>query len=235
MAGLAGLKLNSSLGLDGMNIWDSISENKESPRKDLLHNVDEIIGYSAYLQDQWKYVNGSTLDGIYDDWLGETNLDRSKEVYSNFSSSYEQLVINSEVGKALSEFSNFKINSIESLREKAKIYCSKDELDEKCSMSKPCLFDIIKDPCEFNNLASKFPEKVLEMKQKVELFRTAALEPRNKPGDPNCDPALHGFIWTWWQEENTLPDDFMIEWIIGVCCAIVLFAIIFIVVLRNNC
>lgn len=223
------------MGLDGINIWDSISENKESPRKDLLHNVDEIIGYSAYLQNQWKYVNGSTLNGKYDDWLGEVNLDSSKEVYSNFSSYYEELVINSEAGKALSEFSDFKANSIETLREQSKIHCNKHELDEKCSMSKPCLFDIIKDPCEFNNLASKFPDKVLEMKQKVELFRMAALEPRNKPGDPNCDPALHGFIWTWWQEENMLPDDFMIEWIIGIGCAIVLFALIFIVILRKNC
>lgn len=219
-----------------MNIWDSISENKESPRTEILHNIDEIIGYSAYLNNQWKYVNGSTLDGKYDDWLGESHLDNTTEIYSNFSSTYMQLVLNSEAGIALSEYSNFKLNSIESLREESKIHCIRNDLDEKCFISEPCLFDIITDPCEFNNLAKIFPEKVEEMKKKVEVFRMAAIEPRNKPGDPNCNPALHGFIWTWWQEEYTTPEDFLIQWIFAIVCAIVMCTIIFIAIInRNKC
>ncbi|MBL8792215.1 MAG: sulfatase-like hydrolase/transferase [Rhizobiales bacterium] len=44
IAGLAGAKTDKSKPLDGMNVWETVSAGKESPRKEMVYNVDPTGG-----------------------------------------------------------------------------------------------------------------------------------------------------------------------------------------------
>ncbi|MCP6508622.1 hypothetical protein NL478_28050, partial [Klebsiella pneumoniae] len=54
--GLAGGSLDSLGDIDGIDMWESLSENKESRRTLVLHNIDDTDGTAALRKDQWKIV-----------------------------------------------------------------------------------------------------------------------------------------------------------------------------------
>ena len=51
---LAGAETTKSKPLDGMDVWSTISEGEESPRHEVVYNVEPLRG--AVRQDQWKLV-----------------------------------------------------------------------------------------------------------------------------------------------------------------------------------
>lgn len=48
----------SNLSIDGMDMWNALSEDTESPRKMVLHNIDDIFGLSGITYGDWKFVQG---------------------------------------------------------------------------------------------------------------------------------------------------------------------------------
>lgn len=51
----------SNLTIDGMNLWNALSEDTESPRANVLHNIDDIYGVSAITIGDWKLIQGKII------------------------------------------------------------------------------------------------------------------------------------------------------------------------------
>lgn len=214
-AHLAGVKVNQPI--DGQSIWNALSWDQPSPRQEALLNLDDVIGYSSYIRHEWKYVNGTTSGGIYDDWLSKPlNTSERHESFSN----YGRSIMESETGKLLLPFSfstteghgkPFEPSQLEQIRQEAVISCKDETLISnpqfKCDPLKAaCLFNIIDDPCERKNLAESRPSILKQLAWYVEGFRKTALKPRNKLGETRANPKNFNGTWTWWYDELALPD-----------------------------
>ena len=64
LAGLAGARTTKCKPLDGMNVWETIAENKPSPRSELVYNVEPFRG--ALRQGNWKLIWRSMLPSSVD-------------------------------------------------------------------------------------------------------------------------------------------------------------------------
>lgn len=214
-AKIAGVSLDGKI--DGKNVWSALSRDLPSPRKDLLCHYDQIEPYKAYISGNYKYVSGSSYSGKYDYWIQFNNETEENEY---FKKNYASELIASDVGRALAKFvessaksthkktmpiSNDEINEF---RRRARITCngklppSSDNPSAVCNaIVAPCLFDLRNDPCETTNLASAMPKLLSRLEREVYYYGRIAKQPRNKPGDPNSNPAFYNGTWTWWYDE----------------------------------
>ena len=59
---LAGGDASKLRNLDGYDMWDTLSQGKASPRKELLHNIHLTGGAAAMRYGQWKIVVNASKD-----------------------------------------------------------------------------------------------------------------------------------------------------------------------------
>lgn len=212
-AKIAGVSLNRRI--DGKNVWAALSRDLPSPRKEVLNHYDEIEPYVAFTAGNYKYVSGSSYDGLYDKWLSATSKPDEDNEY--FGLHYGESVLASDAGQALSPFSmtrskqtssrTITTNEINDLRRKAKISCNdlrpaQNNTIFACdSMAAPCLFDLDNDPCETSNIAALYPNVVRQLANRLEHFKNIAQPARNVPGDIRSNPQDFGGIWSWWYDE----------------------------------
>lgn len=196
--GAAGLEIDNNVPIDGINQWKALTENLPSTRSRIINTIDEIDGFSSILDNDWKLVNGTNLNGIYDGWLGTHN---DEYHYPEYFSD----VINSECGKAFSQFLRKDLNKakISILRSEATIQCPNSVNTRPCNASvAPCLFNIIQDPCEYNDLSETFPDQMEMMLEIMYREQLTALPSRIQPSDCRANPINFNNTWTWW-----LPDE----------------------------
>ncbi|KAH8240194.1 hypothetical protein KR032_012102, partial [Drosophila birchii] len=206
LAGAAGVSLPQDLQLDGINLWPALSGNEEPKPRNLIHALDEVFGYSSYMRDTLKYVNGSTFQGQYDHWLGELESNEDDPL----SDIYGQQVLASEVQSILGD-RGLTEDRIRQLRSEATQECpamaGEDPLDPKykCEpLKEHCFFDLATDPCERYNLAQLYPAQLQELAQEVEQFRRTAIPSARVPiTDYRADPVFHNGNWEWWNDTDT--------------------------------
>ena len=86
-------------------------------------------------------------------------------------------------------------------RSKSTIECPNPATDAvPCKMPKDsiCLFNIVEDPCELNNVAPKNVEKVALLEQLLHIYQASEVPRLNKPADPRGDPKFFNSTWTNW-------------------------------------
>uniref|UniRef100_A0A182QC13 Sulfatase N-terminal domain-containing protein n=1 Tax=Anopheles farauti TaxID=69004 RepID=A0A182QC13_9DIPT len=199
LASAAGFSVaNSSFSdIDGIDQWEALAYGTGNPRQRLMNNLDEIFGYTSYMENGFKYINGSTLNGANDEWYGQTDpLDRlpSDEKY-----------LAGVMSTTIARTAKLDEKVISYLRRHAKIDCGNEIAHQPCNpLRKPCLFDIINDPCEMHDIADEYPRLMRDIRRRLEHYRLRAAKPRNRPHDPQADPSKFGGIWTWWRTDPTV-------------------------------
>lgn len=48
----------SNLAIDGVDMWRALNEDTISPRKMVLHNIDDIYGIAGITYGDWKFIQG---------------------------------------------------------------------------------------------------------------------------------------------------------------------------------
>ena len=173
--------------IDGIDHWDALNQNKNSLRKELLHNIDDRWNVWAVRKGDFKLISGSSRNGNFDDWYMPPAL---HDNHSNGSIETDSLVT-----KVLKQLPNYKYSSLK----KVILHCN--QTGTLCHpMKKPCLFNIKLDPCERNNLADKMPKLTEQLISLMKDYNSTAVTPINRPSDPKSRPALHGYSWDSWMD-----------------------------------
>ncbi|XP_063986746.1 arylsulfatase J isoform X2 [Diachasmimorpha longicaudata] len=186
---LAGANKSSlPTSLDGIDMWQSMNNNDSSPSRIIIHNIDVLAKYGAITLDNWKLINGSDY-ASYDRWYGPSAWNMPYRINE---------VIDSLAGRAVTSLGHqLTPDAITKLRENSKIQCGKKDpgLPECRPLKAPCLFDIHRDPCEFNNLVKLHPEMLERLMRELIHLNSTAVSPRNRKVDPRGNPALWNHTW----------------------------------------
>ncbi|NWI44286.1 ARSI Arylsulfatase, partial [Picathartes gymnocephalus] len=175
LVSLAGGNLSNVQGLDGYDVWPAISEGKESPRTEILHNIDPLYNHAKYgsLEDgfgiwntavqasirvgEWKLLTG---DPGYSDWIPPQTL-------TNFPGSWWNL----------------------------------ERLTDGLRKS-VWLFNITADPYERYDLSEQRPDVVRTLLMRLVHYNRTAIPVRYPAENPRAHPDFNGGAWGPWASED---------------------------------
>ncbi|XP_053158625.1 arylsulfatase I [Hemicordylus capensis] len=172
---LAGGNVSETENLDGYNVWPAISEGKESPRTEILHNIDPLYNHAKYgsLESgfglwntavqasvrvgDWKLLTG---DPGYSDWIPPQTL-------TNFPGSWWNL----------ERLTNGLRKSV-------------------------WLFNITADPYERYDLSDHRPDVVRALLLRLVHYNRTAIPVRYPAENPRAHPDFNGGAWGPWATEE---------------------------------
>nr|CAD7398174.1 unnamed protein product [Timema poppensis] len=188
----------SDLGdVDGVDQWPNLAGNPgDSPRSELLLNIDSSRGMEALISGEWKLVVGSFEDGVHDYHYGDDGRETKNQAYITE-------VLQSPVSRCIAVMSNsssvVEEADIERLRSLARVECRGVIVNGSGPYcNSPCLFKLTDDPCETNDVSSVYPVLVERMKKTLDGYREKMVPQLNQPVDPASDPALFDDVWVPW-------------------------------------
>ncbi|XP_072204219.1 arylsulfatase I [Excalfactoria chinensis] len=179
LVSLARGNLSNVPGLDGYNVWPAISEGKESPRTEILHNIDPLYNHAKYgsLEDgfgiwntavqasirvgEWKLLTG---DPGYSDWIPPQTL-------TNFPGSWWNL----------------------------------ERLTDGLRKS-VWLFNITADPYERYDLSEQRPDVVRALLTRLVHYNRTAIPVRYPAENPRAHPDFNGGAWGPWASEDDVEE-----------------------------
>nr|XP_023685143.1 arylsulfatase I [Paramormyrops kingsleyae] len=181
LVALAGGNISASERLDGYDVWPAISEGKQSPRLEILHNIDPLYNHAKHGSWQeghriwntavqasirvgdWKLLTG---DPGYGDWI-------PPQMLATFPGSWWNLERHTDIQKSV------------------------------------WLFNITGDPYERYDLSSRRPDVVKQLLLRLAYYNRTAIPVRYPAEDPRANPELHGGAWVPWagDEEDDIWDE----------------------------
>ncbi|XP_041948239.1 arylsulfatase I [Alosa sapidissima] len=170
LVGLARGNVSQDPGLDGYNIWPTISEGKESPRMEILHNIDPLnrkgrgswrdgeqvwdaAVQAAIRVGDWKLLTGDPGHG---DWV-------PPQVLAHFPGGWWNL----ERG------AGHQAKSV-------------------------WLYNITGDPCERHDMATQRPDVVKKLMARLAYYNRTSVPVQYPPDDPRANPDRNGGVWGPW-------------------------------------
>lgn len=193
MASIANISITDE-SLDGINQWESISVKEPTKRNEILYQIESVLGFSGLMIDGWKLVNGSE-NLNFSGWLGGSG--------DYVETSFEEYFSMLKSSSAFKSLPKIESEVIKELMKKASTMCNKNTPVTKCEpRTSPCLFNIIDDPCEMNNLAESFPQKVEFLLNGLKRYSNVMVPSIRKFSDPLCDPKNFNNTWNWWRKDD---------------------------------
>ncbi|XP_073424086.1 arylsulfatase I [Dendrobates tinctorius] len=177
---LGGGNISDTEGLDGYDMWPSISEGKESSRTEILHNIDPLYnlaktGSMEEGQGVWNTAIQASIrvkdfklitgDPGYSDWIPPQTL-------TNFPGTWWNL-----------------------------------ERHTDGARKSVWLFNITADPYERHDLSAQKPDVVKELLTRLAFYNRSAIPVRYPNEDPRGNPELNGGAWGPWASEEDDEDD----------------------------
>ncbi|XP_060839029.1 arylsulfatase B-like [Rhopalosiphum padi] len=200
--------------IDGVDQWESLTETSKRMRSMALINIDETRGEEALIFNHWKVVKSNrTSDIVYFlKYSGEPG---------NIGPDYNMnAVAESPAGSRLSKINCLisKTDCMDMLTTYDLFYNirSQAKIDGKCTeritdpdpnghyecFDSPCLFDIQRDPCEYQNIASRYPEALNMTIDMLLQFKKELMMQNYQEIDPEADPRFFDGYWDTWMEKS---------------------------------
>lgn len=82
------------------------------------------------------------------------------------------------------------------LRQSALVNCPSNVIKKCDPRVSVCLFNVVHDPCEKENLAKENPEIVKQLLQRLQEFNATSVPATNLPVDERGDPKYWGYTFT---------------------------------------
>ncbi|XP_077994401.1 arylsulfatase I-like [Glandiceps talaboti] len=165
--------------IDGFDQWDTLSRGTPSPRTEILLNIDPMSNTSALRVGNYKIVIGECVQGQFDGWYKPDGFKQD--------------------------------NHIESRKKKSSLIVNcgpkPENASENCKPAeKPCLFDVKRDPCEYVNLADKYPDILHILLSRLQEYNSTAVPPMFPEFNPAAYPYKHNGAWTPWVNTSSEED-----------------------------
>lgn len=191
---------SSIQSLDGIDMWKTLTEGRDSPRKEFLVNYDPILDGAAVRFGDWKLLyNPQGYGHHWDGWFGPSG--RNETAPETSLKVIIEMVLNSTVAKAVRAATPDAYQNLTSVRKDAEIHCGPIPANatKVCNVTtSPCLFNILRDPCEYTDVAASHPDVMAILKARLQDYIDTAVPPRNKPWDPSANPKYWGYTWNNW-------------------------------------
>ncbi|TRY98497.1 hypothetical protein DNTS_014635 [Danionella cerebrum] len=180
---LAGGNDSHTQGLDGFDVWEAISDGRESPRFEILHNIDPLYnparhgslhtGFGIWNTEvqasirvgDWKLLTGNPG---YGDWI-------PPQVLGSFPESWWMLERHMEAKKTL------------------------------------WLFNVAEDPYERYDLSDHRQDVVKHLLSRLSFYNRTSVPVRYPSEDPRADPSRNGGAWGPWEPDGELKETFKIK------------------------
>ena len=170
--------------LDGHDMWKALVDGMEGTRDEILHNIEPLDHRFAIRVKNMKLISGlfyKNYDGWYPPEQAENEANQGQNLHSDL------VKILQKYGPVVND------------PHPVVVECKRTNSSKHCDpVSKPCLFDISKDPCEYNNIADEYPQMVEQLLERVKAYNATAVPFRGKPEDPKGLPLYHNGAWDPW-------------------------------------
>ncbi|CAN7991882.1 unnamed protein product, partial [Ixodes pacificus] len=144
----------SSLGaIDGVSQLGALTRHTTAPRKEILINIDPKENCSAIIEGNFKLVLGVAEQGLFEKWYplsGHVDWESDKP---------RQECEKSVVARVLEHHGVKPVCGSRTGAYATPVQCGARDPSRECAPTESlCLFDLSKDPCEYNNVADQHPE-----------------------------------------------------------------------------
>lgn len=110
-------------------------------------------------------------------------------------------LITSPTWQALQQYSpdpNLKYK-VRKLRQDSKVMCDHNFAQvPNCTADSPCLFNILDDPCEQDNIANLYPKFVYFIEKLIESYERTGVPDTPLISDPASNPEFFNNTWSIW-------------------------------------